>query len=217
MAAAGGPARGDGDTPGARLAAPHKREGATRRTRPEVATRSRAVGRQPSARVRADRRAQDAPPTAYPCTPSGATDATSGPPRRGSARLPAARGHRDKPPARGLARRLARKKGQIDRRLGRGRLKCRDWAYTTPTRWGFAPPFCALPLSSEGSGAQSPSLRRFAGLPSGRPRPFGLPRPRLHNAYKGSRLRHSLPLSLCPLRPLRLKQPSPFPCVQCIP
>ena len=83
----------DGDTPGARLAAPRKREGATRRTRPEVATRSRAVGRQPSARVRADRRAQDA---------------TSGPPRRGSARLPAAREHRDKPPARGLARRLAR-------------------------------------------------------------------------------------------------------------
>ena len=30
---------------------------------------------------------------AYSCTPSGATDAASGPPRRGSARLPAARGH----------------------------------------------------------------------------------------------------------------------------
>ena len=42
---------------------------------------------------------------------------------------------------------LARDEGQAGYRLGRGRLKCRAWAYTTPARSGFFPSFCAPPLN----------------------------------------------------------------------
>ena len=42
---------------------------------------------------------------------------------------------------------LARDEGQAGYRLGRDRLKCRAWAYTTPARSGFFPSFCAPPLN----------------------------------------------------------------------
>ena len=188
MAAAGEPARGDGDTPGARLAAPHKREGATRRTRPEVATRPRAVGRQPSARVRAVRRAQDAPPTAYPRTPSGAADASCGPSRRGSARLSAARGHRDKLPARGLARRLARPGCGGDLATPPARRQAASLSQpclggyhwlrteTSPTAASRTAPLVRPPRSSS-------RPRRRAGRPQAGTRQIEVPRPRLLNAY----------------------------------
>ena len=73
----------------------------------------------------------------------------------------------------------------------------------------------------------------FTSLPSGRPRPFSLPRPRLLNAYVARRFalfcfaarsaktpkmpKTPSPFSLRPLRPLRLKPPFPFPCLPCIP
>ena len=135
---------------------------------------------------------------AYSCTPSGATDATSGPPRRGSARLPAAR----------------ERVGEATNRPLGGEHETKD---RPATGWnaadGFAAPGPTQRLRGVASSRPS-ALRRsqegfhFAVLPLNT-RKLPSADTEGHGSFSTSSLR--------PLRPLRLKATIPFPCFQCIP